>query len=366
MKNNILIITGGTGGHVIPAVHFFKYVDSKNKEVNLLTDKRGSKFINGINKNKIYKITSSHLSGNIFFKFKGIIKLFIGCFQSFKILIKLKPKVIVSFGSYASLTPLICFMFLRFFFRTTLYLHEQNSIVGQTNKIFIKFSNKIFMHFSNDYKDLKKFSEKILITGLPQKNFFDANLNHDTTNNNINFKFLVFAGSQGSIDILNIFKKIIYELKTIPNLKKIEFIIQCPLIKQEEIINLLIENNFDYKIKNFFKNFENTLSKVNIALCRSGAGTINDLIKFKIPAIICPLPNAKDNHQFENAKILSNAKCAIIVNKEKINIDKIKLFIKKVIYDKDFNKSLLDKFSKLKSSNASELMWKYIEDDQKK
>ena len=124
MKNNILIITGGTGGHVIPAVHFFKYIDSKNKEVNLLTDKRGSKFINGINKNKIYKITSSHLSGNIFFKFKGIIKLFIGCFQSFKILIKLKPKVIVSFGSYASLTPLICFMFLRFFFRTTLYLHE--------------------------------------------------------------------------------------------------------------------------------------------------------------------------------------------------------------------------------------------------
>ena len=68
MKNSILIITGGTGGHIIPAVNFFKYINRYNKKVNLLTDKRGSKYINGINKNNIYKINSSHLSGNFFLK----------------------------------------------------------------------------------------------------------------------------------------------------------------------------------------------------------------------------------------------------------------------------------------------------------
>ena len=92
MKNSILIITGGTGGHVIPAVNFYKYIERKNIEVNLLTDKRGSKYINGINKQNIYKINSSHLSGNIFFKLKAIFKLFIGFFQSLRIFIKLKPK----------------------------------------------------------------------------------------------------------------------------------------------------------------------------------------------------------------------------------------------------------------------------------
>ena len=75
------------------------------------------------------------------------------------------------------------------------------------------------MHFNKDYKDLKKFSEKILVTGLPKKNFY-TNLNYDITNNNTNFKFLVFAGSQGSLDILTVFKKIIYELNKMPNLKK--------------------------------------------------------------------------------------------------------------------------------------------------
>lgn len=364
MKNSILIITGGTGGHVIPAVHFFKYIDSDKIEVNLITDNRGSKYINGINKSNIYKINSSHFSGNLFFKLKAVIKLLIGFFQSLHIFLKLKPKVIISFGSYASLMPLICFVMLNFFFKTRLYLHEQNSIIGQTNKLFVKFSNKIFMHFNKKYKDTEKYVEKILITGLPQRLFY-YDLNYHKSNSINTLKFLVFAGSQGSIDILTIFKNIIYELKKIPNLKKIEFIIQCPIYKQKEIEDLLIKNKFDYQIKDFFENFENILNTVSIALCRSGAGTINDLINFKIPAIICPLPNAKDNHQYENAKVLSNLECAMIIKKDSLNIDKIILFIKKVIDDKNFNKSLLDRYSKIKSGNASELMWKYIENDHK-
>ena len=364
--NSILIITGGTGGHIIPAVNFFNYINRYNKKVNLLTDKRGSRYINGINKNNIYEINSSHLSGNFFFKIIAIIKLFFGFFQSIKVFIKLKPKIIISFGSYASSMPLICFILLKFFYKTTLYLHEQNSVVGQTNKAFIKYSNKIFMNFNKDYKNIKKYSQKILITGLPQKIFNINSFNYDIKNNNKNFKFLVFAGSQGSNDIINILKKIIYHLKNIPNLKKIEFIVQSPLNKQEEIKNLLIRSNFNYKIQEFFENFENILVKANIALCRSGAGTINDLINFKIPAIISPLPTSKDNHQYENAKILTDSECAIIINKNMINIDKIIFFINKVINDKNFNKSLIDKFSKIESPNANELMWKFIEDDQKK
>ena len=82
--------------------------------------------------------------------------------------------------------PLICFVFLKFFFKTKLYLHEQNSIVGQTNKIFLRYSNKIFMHFNKDYKNIKRDSNKILITGLPQK-IFDKNLNYNIKKNNKNF-----------------------------------------------------------------------------------------------------------------------------------------------------------------------------------
>ena len=63
---------------------------------------------------------------------------------------------------------------------------------------------------------------------------------------------------------------------------------------QKEIKNLLIKNNgLILNIKDFYENFENILNKTDIALCRSGAGTINDLINYKIPAIIYPLPEFK-------------------------------------------------------------------------
>ena len=68
MNRNILIITGGTGGHVIPAVNFFNYLKKNNNKVYLLTDHRGSKYINTIDDNKIFKVYSSHLSANLYFK----------------------------------------------------------------------------------------------------------------------------------------------------------------------------------------------------------------------------------------------------------------------------------------------------------
>ena len=99
-------------------------------------------------------------------------------------------------------------------------------------------------------------------------------------------------------------------------------------------------------------------------MCRSGAGTINDLINYKIPAIILPLPSSKNNHQFENAKILSDIGCAILADKDSKELDKILLFIRNVIDDKSFNNSLLNKYSKIKRYNTNLLMWEHIQDDQ--
>ena len=198
---------------------------------------------------------------------------------------------------------------------------------------------------------------------MPQKKINENSYYiQDKSENNINF--LIFAGSQGSLDILNYFSKLINEIKKLPNLKKINFIVQCPTLMQDQIKNLLSNNNFNFQIESFFNNFDYILSKTNIALCRSGAGTINDLINYKIPAIILPLPSSKNNHQFENAKILLDIGCAILADRDSKELDKILMFMRNVIDDKSFNNSLIDKYSKIKRYNSNLLMWNHIQDDQ--
>ena len=86
----------------------------------------------------------------------------------------------------------------------------------------------------------------------------------------------------------------------------------------------------------------------------------HDLITYKIPAVICPLPSAKDNHQYENAKILNNIDCAIIINKNKINDDEMMYFIDKSINDKNFKKKLKLNFDTIEIKNTNKLMWNYI------
>ena len=361
MKNNILIITGGTGGHVIPALNFYNYIKNKSCNVFLLSDSRGIRYIN-IENTKVLQIKSSHLSGNLFFQIKAVIKLLTGFFQSLIIFIKMKPKIIISFGSYASLAPLICFVIFKYFFKTKLYIHEQNTVIGQTNKTFAGISNKIFVNFNKQYPSINKYKNKIFVVGLPHKIINNYKLFQEIKKNN-NFNFLVFAGSQGSFDILDILIKIIEKLKNIPNFLKIKFIVQCPLKKQNEIKNILIQNKYDFEIESFFDNFDNILCKTNIALCRSGAGTIRDLINYNIPAIISPLPTAKDNHQYENAKILTSIQCAMIVNKNEINNEKIMLFIDKVVNDENFKRNLKENFNKIKIRNANELMWNFIKNE---
>ena len=143
MNKKILICTGGTGGHVIPAVNFGNFLINKGFECCLILDQRGNKFSKNFN-GKIFIIRSSHLSGNIFFRFNSLINLLIGLVQSLFFLNKIKPNTCVAFGSYATFTPLLALFFYKLFRNINIYLHEQNSVIGKVNLFFLPFI-KLFL-----------------------------------------------------------------------------------------------------------------------------------------------------------------------------------------------------------------------------
>ncbi|MDC3178260.1 glycosyltransferase [Pelagibacteraceae bacterium] len=357
MKKNFLLITGGTGGHVIPAKNFANYLSIKNINCTIITDKRGYKYFDNYS-GKIYVISSSNLNGNIILKIYGIFQILLGLIQSFIIIFLLKPSHSISFGSYASFSPMLSCMVFKPFYKVKLYIHEQNSIIGRTNKFFLNFTNKLFLNFDIKSKINSKFKDKIFVVGSPE-NSFKKNFNISNINSESNFTIFISGGSQGSEFVSNFATNLI---KIIDNEKIIraKFIFQCSknLIKKQK--EKLRNIKSPIILKDFFINIDEILANANLAICRAGAGTIVDLINFKLPSILIPLPSSKDNHQFFNAKILAKHDLAIIIDQNNDDLDRAKRHIYETYNNAKKLQSMNKKFDMIKVKNSNTLIYKLI------
>jgi len=356
MNKKILICTGGTGGHVIPAVNFGNFLINKGFECCLILDKRGNKFSKNFN-GRIYIIRSSHLSGNIIYQFNSLINLLIGFIQSLFFLNKIKPNTCIAFGSYATFMPLTVLFFYKFFKNINLYLHEQNSVAGKVNLFFLPFTRSIFTNFNEVINLPEKYKKKKIHVGLPNNKKFNIDI---AKKKNTSKKLIfIYGGSQGSQNLINNFLLVI---KTISNneLNKLKFVIQCPkklnIILEKTLKNLKV----DYQIKTFFYDIDNILSKTDIAITRAGAGTINDLIKHKLPSIIFPLPNSIYNHQYYNAKFLLDKKACIVLNENKFNLNSYSKSLNKLIIEKKYFENMQESINNIIIPDTNELILKTI------
>ena len=162
----ILITTGGTGGHVIPAEIISEHLSS-NYEIIFTTDLRGNKYFKS-EKNKIKLVDTPKLNINFFLPLK-IIKLFFLIIDLIFYLKKEKIQKVISIGGYMSLPICIAAKFIGL----KIYLLEPNLTLGRANKFFLNFSKKIICYSS----DLKNFPEKfknkiVVIKPLCFKNFY--------------------------------------------------------------------------------------------------------------------------------------------------------------------------------------------------
>jgi len=189
MKKKILISTGGSGGHVIPAKILIDHL-SYNFEVIISTDQRGEKFLNDVLNKKI-KIYTPKLNNFYLFPL-NLIKILILTFKSFFILKNNQINILISTGGYMSLPLCLAAKILSI----KIFLLEPNMILGRANNFFLKFSEKILCYS----KLLKKFPNKylnkiVLIDPLVRAIFYEKK---KKLTKNDKFNFLVIGGSQSA------------------------------------------------------------------------------------------------------------------------------------------------------------------------
>lgn len=336
MKKNILIATGGSGGHMIPASVFYNHL-KKKFNIYLSSDLRGLNYIDKKNYN-IEIIETPSIFNNFFLIPIKIIVILALSIKSIFFLKNKKIDIILSTGGYAP-TP-ICLAGI--FLRLKLYIYEPNKVLGKSNKFFLRYCNKIFCH-SNQIKNFQnKFKTKIfLLSPLVRKDFYKNKLRK-----NKKLNLMVIGGSQGAKIFDEYLHKVFLKIS-----KKIDLRIfhQTKLDNINKLKNFYNKNDINNKVFNFDKNFVNFIKNCNFCITRAGASTLAELFILNIPFLAIPLPSAKDNHQYENAKYFKDRNCCWIVDEKKINEDELYRLLKNIILKKEEllkKKKLLNKLSK--------------------
>ena len=320
MKKKILISTGGSGGHVVPAIILHDHL-SKKKDVIISTDDRGYRYLNK-DIHKIFIINTPRLNLLLLpFNFFKILFLFI---KSIFFLKKKKITQVISTGGYMSLPLILAGKFLNL----NIYLLEPNLVLGRANNFFLSSCKKIFCYTDQIKKFPEKFKNKrVIIYPLVRDEFYKIKAHKTITDK---FNLLVVGGSQGA----SIFDK---NLKnSITNISKkfsIKIVHQTQLNNISSLKEFYSANNIENEIFNYDKDFVEKIAESYICITRAGATTLAELSILNVPFIAVPLPNSKDNHQFENANFYVKNNCCWILE-QNVFEEKIEQLIEEILQDR--------------------------------
>tara|TARA_A100001015_G_scaffold146837_1_gene162769 strand:+ start:190 stop:1233 length:1044 start_codon:yes stop_codon:yes gene_type:complete len=313
---NIIICAAKTGGHIFPALGFAKEALKNDYKITFLgtnTDLEKKVFQQNENIDFIKFELDGFRGKSVIQKLIFLIKLPLIFFQVISIIISRKISSVVCFGGFITVPV----GFASIISLRKLYLHEQNSVVGSSNRLLSLFAKKMFTAFP-----LSK-NKKYFFVGNPS---YMQNKKAIDINQNDNLNILVTGGSQGA-DFIN--KNIPVALNTL-NIK-LNVIHQCGLGKIQNVSDYNQEINAS--ILEFIDNLDECIEWCDFAICRCGAGTLSDISQRKRGMIMIPLPESIDNHQYFNAVFYEENNQGKIFQ-EKDSLDSLSYLLRKIIHEK--------------------------------
>ena len=323
MKSKILISTGGSGGHVLPAITIYDHLKS-NYETLISTDLRGLKYLDKENYNHII-VNTPKLNNLLLFPF-SFLKVFILTLKSLIILKRENISILISTGGYMSLPLCLAAKILSI----KIYLIEPNMVLGRANKFFLYFAKKLICYSKELINLPKKFEYKqTIVMPLIRKKYYDTDNYHNEGNF---FTITIIGGSQGAKIFDTLINELLVKISKICSLKVVH---QTSKKNTDFLEKFYKVNKIENKVFTFDENLNILLKQSDLCITRAGASSLAELSLLKIPFIAIPLPTSKDNHQFENAKYYKDKDCCWIINQENFNKLKFEELLIKLSGKKD-------------------------------
>ena len=319
MRSKVFLIAGGSGGHLFPAISLTE--TDKTFDYYFLIDHRIEKIIRK-KKLKYFKIFSSSLKINPLLPIM-LAKIILGFLQSLFIFIKHKPNIVVAFGGYTSIPPILAAKILKI----KILIHEQNAVMGKTNRLLSYLTKNIAITFKNT-----KYANNCSIhTGIPVRP-------KKRLKSKSKFKrIFVVGGSQGAKIFSKLVPKLLENLSS-RSKKKLIIVQQVRKEDMELTRNSYKEMKIKSIIDNFFDDIYVQFNKADLIISRCGSSTLAEIELYNKFSVLFPLPSATNNHQYYNAVEFKKNNQCLICDERELNFKKISMEIEKIVFKKKLHK----------------------------
>ncbi|MFA5093064.1 MAG: undecaprenyldiphospho-muramoylpentapeptide beta-N-acetylglucosaminyltransferase [Candidatus Omnitrophota bacterium] len=317
----VLIVSGSSGGHIFPALALIDSLQGlvndlllvlpeKSKRNKIIVEADRVKYIHDVN--LTLKLNTKNIKG--FFVFLK------GAWEALLIILEFKPDVVVGFGSLNT----VAIIFWAWLFRIKTIIHEQNVIPGRANQLLAKLVDQVAVSFTQTKDYLNISSGKISLTGnllrrdlvkLERKQALDFFKLEEGK-----FNILITGGSQGAIKLNS---TCLEALVTFENRKDLQVVHITGAGDLSDFKASYEVSGLATRVFEFLPQMQYAYSFADLIICRAGATTVAELVKFKVPAILIPYPFAYA-HQLTNAQVLENIAAAEILLDQDLAVEQLK------------------------------------------
>ena len=319
----VLIMAGGTGGHVIPALSLANALRQRGVAVEWLGSPRGIENqlvpAAGI---VLHQLKISGLRGNgLVGWLKAPINVFRAVGEAWRIICHFKPNVVVGLGGFASGPGGIA----AWLTRTPLVIHEQNAVAGLTNRVLSYLAKQTYAAFP------QAFGARAEVIGNPVRDDIAALGEHPRQAEEMRdrkLRLLVVGGSLGAVALNECLAPALARLDA--DIRP-EVWHQAGKNREETARARYAEYAVDAQVSAFIDDMAAAYQWADLVVCRSGALTVAELAAAAKPALFVPFPHAVDDHQAVNAQALVRESAAVCVVQSELTQERLLSELKQLL-----------------------------------
>ena len=326
MSGPVLIMAGGTGGHIFPGLSVAQALRERDVPVVWLGGRNGME-------NRL--VPAHHITLETI-DFAGVrgkslatrllapLRLLRAVIQARKVIRKHAPRSVLSMGGYAAAPGGIA----AWAARVPVIVHEQNSVAGVTNRLL----SKLARHSLTGFPDVFHGANAEWVGNPVRRSISElASPSERMAGRSEGVRLLVLGGSQGASS-LN--KMLPCALARLPS-GRFEVRHQCGSRDTDDVQRAYDDIGVKASAVNFIEDMADSYGWADLAVCRAGALTIAELSAAGLGAVLVPFPQAVDDHQTTNAKVLVGAGAATIITEAELSPESLASRIQQASVSRD-------------------------------